>query len=229
MIEHDKQSGITMVELLISISIFVFIAAIVIYGFVDSRKHSDLRLAADSLVSNIRQMQSYAITGRQVNGATPNGFGLSINMGDQAGYTLYADDRYYSQTSGNCLIGAGQMPNQRYDGFIAVSNCLEDLVDAGEIVLPGSVKIDKIYLNNDLMTNTIVDLNFVVPEGTLHARFGKEEEYFDRANTSYQTQQPLNVNVEICLLQTNINLYRKITILGSSGQINVGSTVSSCP
>lgn len=65
----NLQKGFTITELLVVISIMGVISTLVIAGFNQTRGRRDLRIAQNELITNIRKVQSYMLSSRDL----PNG------------------------------------------------------------------------------------------------------------------------------------------------------------
>lgn len=100
--------GFTLTELLVSITIFVILATVVLANFRTGGYSDDLRATADELVANIRRVQNLAVAGALVHydasgkdikigeipptadSIPPGGYGISVLWyGDE--YTAFAD------------------------------------------------------------------------------------------------------------------------------------------
>lgn len=106
--EKKSGAGFTLTELLISITIFVILATVVLANFRTGGYSDDLRATADEMVANIRRVQNLAVAGALVHydadgrdikaGETaptadsipPGGYGISVLwVGNE--YTAFAD------------------------------------------------------------------------------------------------------------------------------------------
>lgn len=221
MISKSSQRGITMIELLVSIAIFAIVTAVVLVGFVGSRKHGELRLAADQLVNDLRRLQTAAIAGQAVGGSVPKGFGLTIDFTNARQYHLFAD----TMTRGGSDCGAGA--NQRNDIFLGGTCAAEPQVQAA-VALPGAVRIDKLYIGSLAITTGRTDVAFTTPEATVHVHYGTLPESHQPGNAAYVPDPSTNQIIYLCVYHENLNLYRQITVLGATGQIDVTNAIDSC-
>ena len=64
---NDAQKGFTIIELLVVISIMATMAGLFLVNFAGTRGPRNLRLAQNELVTNIRKIQSYTLSARDVN------------------------------------------------------------------------------------------------------------------------------------------------------------------
>lgn len=223
-----------MIELLVSIAVFAIITAIVLIGFVSSRKYNDLRLAADGLENNLRRMQSSAIAGQEINGAVPKGFGVSFDFltaGGNSRYTLFADTESYSNTG--CVTTQQNQRNDRILGGPCADTTNKDPeFSDSPIQLPSGVVIDTVYIGavaiGSSATYRRADIVFKTPEGTVHAHYGHSFASYIPGTGTYLPSDPINQVTSICLKQTQTNQYRKITLIGATGQVDVGNLSSTC-
>ncbi len=89
--ETKSGAGLTLIEILVSVAIFVTIATLGIIGYRRVQQNKDLAQSNAELASNIRQVENFALTGQQVEGATPRGgFGVHLSQGGEY-YSLFAD------------------------------------------------------------------------------------------------------------------------------------------
>lgn len=82
--------GFTLIEVLVSIAIFVIIFTL---GIVNYRQgeHSDIfRLQAFSIEDSIRNVQNMSLTGREIEGIIPNAYGIFLNGVDD-NIIIYGD------------------------------------------------------------------------------------------------------------------------------------------
>ena len=131
--------GFTIIELLVSLGIFVIITTMVVANFRAGSRSDELKIAADALSSDLRRAQNMALAGQEVNGVTPTGgYGVYFDLGEPGHYIIFADAN----------------DNQKYDVG-------EDLSD-GKIVLARDVRITGIQ---PLVTSSVV---FKPPKPTIY-------------------------------------------------------------
>ena len=83
------QSGFTLIELLVVISILGILATVVIVNFAGQRDPRNLKIAQSQLVTDIRKVQSYSLSGKILpNGQSAQFYLLKINSKTQ--YTIEA-------------------------------------------------------------------------------------------------------------------------------------------
>ena len=86
--------GFTIIELLIVTVIFVLILSVTVISFRRGERRDRLRLAAETLASNLRKMQTQALTGIASGEiVVPGGFGVYLTAsGAKDRYILFRDD-----------------------------------------------------------------------------------------------------------------------------------------
>lgn len=84
--------GFTIIELLVSLGIFVIITTMVVANFRAGSRSDELKIAASALSSDLRRAQNMALAGQEVNGVTPmGGYGVYFNLGEPGHYIIFAD------------------------------------------------------------------------------------------------------------------------------------------
>lgn len=76
----SKYLGFTLVELLISIAIFVSLTGVLLANFRQGDYSEELRLSAELLAVNLREAQTRSISG--IDAASVNGYGVYLDNGD---------------------------------------------------------------------------------------------------------------------------------------------------
>lgn len=184
-----RPNGFTIIELIISITVFVFLTTVVVFGFRGAGQANNLRQNAAELVANLRRAQSLAQTGAVVNvcsdwaagirscttdancapascGVVPqDGFGIQINNADPTKYKLFASLNTNHSSAFYYTIEGGDVT----------------MVDQGHF---GAYQ-------NDIII-------FQRPRGTVFS--GAPDPYF-------------------CVVNDNLNIVRKVTVKTITGQI----------
>lgn len=94
------KQGFALIELLVSIAIFVIITTAVVVNFRVGERSTELRLTAQELATKIRRVQIMAQSGRQIEGLSlPQGYGVYITGND---FVFFADQ------DGNWIYDAGE-------------------------------------------------------------------------------------------------------------------------
>lgn len=92
---EQKQSGFTLPELLVVFVIMVVLATLVIISWNSQKANRSITLAQNETVTNLKKIQSYAISSRNISGSTPAKFYLARFQVGSNEYTIDAvDDNY---------------------------------------------------------------------------------------------------------------------------------------
>lgn len=97
----SKKKGFSIIEILVSISILTLITASAVTNFREGERKSQLNIAADGLVSNIRKAQSMVLNGSKFGSAEMpyNGYGIYFETNQ---YLIFADN------NSNMVYDAGE-------------------------------------------------------------------------------------------------------------------------
>lgn len=100
------KKGFTIIELLVSLGIFVVVTAMVVANFRGGSRSDELRIASEALISNLRKAQNMAFSGQLVNGVNPpGGYGVYFKLSEPDRYVIFADqDGDFGYTAGEGLI-----------------------------------------------------------------------------------------------------------------------------
>jgi prepilin-type N-terminal cleavage/methylation domain-containing protein len=137
-----KREGFTLIELVVSIAIVASITGIFLANYHSANKQSELTMAAQKLVSDIRLAQNYSLGSKEYGGNMPSGgWGAHFNKTSSPGsYRIFAD------SNGNMEYDAGE----------------DDKDKGGQIVdLPGGVRIAEINTGSSI---NLVDITFLPPD-----------------------------------------------------------------
>lgn len=142
-----KEVGFTFIELLIVVAIVAILSALVIAGFREGNRESNLRFASQNLVSVFKQAQIMASSGKIPAGESdppPGGYGVYIDS--LTSYILFAD----KDDSGDYDVG-------------------EEVED---ISLPNNIE----FFEGGAPPNPVIGLNvlFASPDGKMSIYLGSE-------------------------------------------------------
>lgn len=85
-------AGFTLIELIVSISLLVFMSTIILVDYRGTSKRSALSMEAHKFVGDIRRAQNMALGSREdAGGAIPLG-GWGVYISDASTYAIFADD-----------------------------------------------------------------------------------------------------------------------------------------
>jgi type II secretory pathway pseudopilin PulG len=216
-------------ELLIAIAIFTILSGIVLMGFRQVRKLDELKQSSLELVSRLREAQNLAMTGQLTKTATGTevpigGYGLHLNL-SQTKYQIFADFQYYN-TDISTGVGCKDGANERYDNDpVIVNKCIDEKVNNIDYALNNNVKFDTVEIDGIVQNPLLLlDITFKPPKPVPFVGYGESDE------ARMPGESKPGSTVEICLKHQTTGKYRKITVIGASGQINEEPiNTSTCP
>jgi len=86
------KKGFTIIELLVALGVFVVVTAMVVANFRAGGRSDELRIAAETLISNLRKAQNMSLSGQLTNGSSPpGGYGVYFKLSDTDRYIIFAD------------------------------------------------------------------------------------------------------------------------------------------
>lgn len=142
----SRKFGFTMIELMVTVSIFVVVSTITLANYPKFSSNITLDNLAHAMAISIREAQVFGLSVKEFGSSVFPGYGVSFNQAYDKSFILFADsngDKEYSRPSS---------PN----GDACVGDCLEkfSIADNNEIyTLCGDLKADGVVVN------TIEDLN----------------------------------------------------------------------
>jgi prepilin-type N-terminal cleavage/methylation domain-containing protein len=86
-IQNNK--GFTLLEVMVAIGIMVILLTVVMVNYRDQERRSTLNFEAQKMVSVLKRAQMMALTGKEVNGSRPTGYGIFFP--NNISYFLFAD------------------------------------------------------------------------------------------------------------------------------------------
>lgn len=88
----DKLSGLTLVEMIVSISIVALVSSLFIANYHSTNKRADLVMSAQNLVADIHGAQNNSLGLVKYNNAVPaGGWGVQFNLSSPHQYKIFAD------------------------------------------------------------------------------------------------------------------------------------------
>jgi len=89
----NKQKGFTIIELVVAMGVFLSLFLIVIVNFRSGESVNELRLETQKVASDIRKVQTLALTGSNYNGISMGigGYGISFYKDDN-NYIIFTDN-----------------------------------------------------------------------------------------------------------------------------------------
>lgn len=143
------KKGFTIIELLVSLSIFIVITAMVVANFRAGSRGDDLRISAEAMVSNLRKAQNMALAGQPTNDIVPpGGYGLYFNLATPDRYIIFAD------MNGDKVYNSGE---ELADGLVTLPREVRIISVSPVIVSTVVFKPPKptIFINNDPSNETL--------------------------------------------------------------------------
>lgn len=85
-----NKNGFTLIELIVSISIFVVILSMVMVNYRQGENFNTFRLQSFNLEDAIKSVQNMALTGREISGIIPRAYGIFFNKNEN-NFIIYGD------------------------------------------------------------------------------------------------------------------------------------------
>lgn len=165
-----ENKGFSLVELLVVMAIFGMLLALVIVNFRHGNKDADLRDAATALVQNIRSLQSWAASGKEINVCGTGIVNKPCNSDVDCGGGSCDNSLIPTGGYGIKLLKATNVVD--YQLFIDTDGCErytgnnEDLIN-GKIFLPTNVQISDVSII-DADPIEAAELVFQPPTGKIY-------------------------------------------------------------
>lgn len=107
----NRGRGFTLIELMVVMSIILIMSALILASYRSGQSRYSLNLAAQQLVSDLRQAQNMAISGKNL-AVTYKGYGVYFQTGGSS-YILFGDvngNRTYETPSSDILLETTPLP-----------------------------------------------------------------------------------------------------------------------
>lgn len=101
--ENKNKNGFSLIEIIISVAIFVVILTLVIVNYNHGGYSNIFRLQAFDIEDSIRSVQNMALTGKKINGKPPSAYGIFLDK-DDSEIIIYGDkdqDSLFTITDGD--------------------------------------------------------------------------------------------------------------------------------
>lgn len=212
--KNKYNSGITLMELLVVISIFIIISGITIFNYSKFKSSATLQNLADDIALSVRRVQGYAIGVR--------GYGDNFSSAYGIHFTASKASAVYSGSNKSIILFIDVNDNGKYEGGDECGNpgldneCLEALNIAS------ADQISNVYINkggSDIRINTDEALNilFKRPNPEPYFCYSSVDSYSN--NCTAESNDISFVKIEI----SNPNSYNvyKTVIIYNNGQISI--------
>lgn len=143
------KKGFTIIELLVSLGIFIVVTAMVVTNFRGGSRSDELKIAAETIASNLRRVQNMALAGELIDGVTPpGGYGIYFNLATSDRYILFADKNGNRAYDVNEALPDGTI-------ILAKNIRLSDVLPAAASTVIFKPPKPTIYINGDTADNVI--------------------------------------------------------------------------
>lgn len=145
----SSQSGFTLMELIVSLAIISILISITLTNYKGGSKGTELIMASQKMVTDIRLAQNNSLGSVQYNTQIPQGgWGVYVDIGAGGSRTSY---QVFADVNGNGEYDAGTEDNRAYG--------------ARTLSLPEGITIDIIDVDTDGASNN-VHITFLPPDPT---------------------------------------------------------------
>lgn len=162
LIKTKKYSGLTLIELIVSISIISLVTTIFVVNYQVSTKRTDLIMTAQVVVADIHRAQNNALGLVKYGSEVPaGGWGVHFNMSDRTKYYIFAD-----------LQAPGDLGNLVFD-----INTEGDINQGARIIeLPSNLEIAALKRNQaEGLDLDFMNIVFLPPDPRTHIYYNLSE------------------------------------------------------
>ena len=158
----DYIKGMTLVELLVCLSIFVIVTGLTMFDYGSFRSNISIQNLASDISLTIRKAQSYAIGARKAGDAFNNGFGVHFTLGSSNGNPLSGSSKSFIMFSDLDNLKTYNIPNQ--DAICGDNNeCNEVLNIDGNDIISGISYDTSNSSDINLLNGESIDISFKRP------------------------------------------------------------------
>lgn len=216
--KNKYSKGMTIIELIVVLSIFVIITTITIFNFGKYRSSESLNNLSDDIALAIRKAQSSA-TGSQLKSGSSSGYGVHFTA---------SSNTFGLASNKNFILFTDISPNKVYN-YTSNASCVSaptEFDECSEILkINSSDIIEKIYVSTTAVTDAQIlsssdsgSLDIVFLRPNLNAFFCYKVLVSDLCTNIYGGNQISNIKIKISNNQTNGVKYISVW---NTGQINV--------
>ncbi|MCE9517554.1 hypothetical protein K8Q96_00965 [Candidatus Nomurabacteria bacterium] len=213
---HSFQSGMTMIELLVVLGIFIVVTSLVMFDYGSFRSSTSLTNLASDISLSVRRAQSYAIGAYSSNSVFSYGYGVHFSTdrmpvsnqynGSNKSFLLFTDvsgDKMYDSDGNPCSSNVS-----------STNECSEILT------ISSADEISGIYLSGSstaLPVGGVVDIMFLRPNPDAYFCYRSSP-----SSSSCDSSTGIsNVRVEISNYNEEVGFTKKDITIWSTGQISV--------
>lgn len=148
---ENRQSGFTLIELIVTMGVFLTIFTLSWLNFSTISSTSSLGISTQSLISDLRDQQTKAMTGYSLNGVSESDYGIYFGSNY---YTLFKGSTFNSNDSNNFSVNLADA-NLKFTNVLFQNNIVVFRASSGEVenYLQG---FDSITILNTLTSKTTV-------------------------------------------------------------------------
>jgi prepilin-type N-terminal cleavage/methylation domain-containing protein len=164
------QSGFTLIELIISISVMTVLTSLLLVNFGTVSKNGHFNTSLDTLISNLHKQQSLSIASRDVAGTPSSAYGIEFRAGSlSSSYSLFTEDNTGVRKSSNVV----EFPRGIYIDSIVVK--AQDPVNGEVFLYPANVttrftvpygRATATYSGANNQLDSVVMLNLATSDGS---------------------------------------------------------------
>jgi prepilin-type N-terminal cleavage/methylation domain-containing protein len=215
----DYKRGMTLVELLVCLSIFVIVTGLTIFDYGSFRSGVSIQNLASDVSLAVRKAQSYAIGARKSTDFT-RGFGVSFAVGSNNGNPLSGSSKSFIMFSDLDDSFSYDVPNQGSNNFCGNDNeCNEVLNITGSDIISGISYYSSIYGEDTLLSqNESIDISFKRPNPDAYFCLRSGNGNCDNSSSGISS---VKIIVSNGLQENESNYKSKSIIVSNTGQISV--------
>lgn len=212
--KNKYNRGVTLIELVVVIVIFMVISSITIFNYGNLNSSLSVQNLADDIALSVRKTQGYAIGVRGFGGFFSEGYGIHFTANPDASNAYTGSSKSFV-----LFVDMGATPNKKYD-YSAFDKCGSPKVnnECLEILnIANTDKITGIFLDNDVVSvaqTSTIDILFNRPN--------PEPVFCFRSNPSSSDCDVRTISsVKIKVTNANDPLVFRIITISNNGQISV--------
>lgn len=209
-----RNTGFTLIEMIIVVIIVALISVLAIYQFAENRKNASLQSTAEEIALNIRKAQSLALAVNSVGGLLPsyqNGYGIHFERGFLPGNQDASDQSYVIFTDYETNPGPGGWDRAYLKNINQMASCGSPAQSVDECV-------EKINIESgDRISDLAICSN---SGGTLTCNSLNTGDYLDIVFL-----RP-NLDAFFCTIPPTLNGCRGLLPVGSYARITISSPLN---